>query len=1058
MEATLFGAGTLARTIPMVSALALAAASTSPAHAQSETQAESGQANSPDPGEQEILVTGSRIARHGFDAPSPVTVLNAEDINNLGLTNVADVVAQLPQNSQFTTPTNVGAGNFNIGASLANLRGLNPFFGTRTLTLVDTRRIVPTTDGGAVDLNVIPSQLIARVETVTGGASAAYGSDAVAGVVNLILDTRLQGFKGQVDYGITSEGDGEEVHASLAFGTGFAGGRGRFIIGGEYQQSDDVGGCGQVRDWCAGPDGGYNLFTNSNYTSYTLGPPAFPGGPPSQIPIPGTQGNPALPGFGLPHYLLLPNARAFSSRTGLFQNLAQQFDATGTTLVPYEVGNYASAFGGMQGGADETQDFYRNSALRPQVEHYSLFGHGEYDIAESLIAFVEGGYYRNDATNLQVQDAGTAFGPQIQADNVFVPVQYRPGGANNIFPANPFFPFFGGPFAAQAFASDGALLPPRINNTVTESYRGAIGVKGDLSSTWSFDAYYTYGRTDTKTRVHNSQVNTFFANAVDAVAGAGGTPACRINVDANPANDDPACAPLNLFGLNGENGYDNSAGFAYAYRTLFQDVKYQQHVAAASVNGDLFDGWGAGPIGFAAGVDFRNESILTTHNIEEQPFYQSYGRGYGAPYRGKMDIFEGFAEVNVPVLADVPFFQNLSFNGAVRQTRNKTTGASGDIASGDIPALVSNSVDFTTWKINGIWDVNEWVRFRATRSRDVRAPSFFELYGQSIQNGGFFGTVNNPQIGPDPNTNQDAAVVRLGGSDASLGPEKADTTTAGLVFTGHGALSGFRASVDWYQVKLNGPISTPGAGNIVTTCFNLGGPLCDLLDGTGRVDGTGPTGAGTGFADITDIFNFDLNLGRYTTRGLDMEASYYLRLDADNSLSFRVIGAYLYDLVIDPGTGVPVRNYAGISGPTGAFGYFNTAPKWQGNAFVTFARQRFTGTVQARYVGPGKFALLDGQSQTPYVAPGDAGYDPTLVNSINDNSVPSRVYVNLSASYRLPLGNGGADDDNIELFGVINNLFGREPPVAPGGNGFPTNPVYFDTMGTSFRFGTRFQF
>ena len=136
----------------------------------------------------EVVVTGSRVARSTFTTPNPVTVLNAKDIENLGLVNVGDVLAELPQNSNFFAANNVGLGNFNVGAQLANLRGLNPFFGTRTLTMVDTQRVVPQATGGGVDVTLIPSMLVARTEVVTGGASAVYGSDAVAGVVNIILD------------------------------------------------------------------------------------------------------------------------------------------------------------------------------------------------------------------------------------------------------------------------------------------------------------------------------------------------------------------------------------------------------------------------------------------------------------------------------------------------------------------------------------------------------------------------------------------------------------------------------------------------------------------------------------------------------------------------------------------------------------------------------------------------------------------------------------------------------------------------------------------------------
>jgi iron complex outermembrane receptor protein len=191
----------------------------------------------------EIIVTGSRVGRSTFETPNPITVLDSEDVENLGLVNVAEVVKQLPQNSNFFAANNVGLGNFNVGAQLVNLRGLNPFFGTRTLTLIDTRRVVATTAGGGVDITLVPSMLVGRVETVTGGASAVYGSDAIAGVVNVILDKNLEGFKAQADYGATTHGDGDDWHAAAAYGTGFADGRGHFIVGAEYQDTAAIGNC-----------------------------------------------------------------------------------------------------------------------------------------------------------------------------------------------------------------------------------------------------------------------------------------------------------------------------------------------------------------------------------------------------------------------------------------------------------------------------------------------------------------------------------------------------------------------------------------------------------------------------------------------------------------------------------------------------------------------------------------------------------------------------------------------------------------------------------------------
>ena len=266
---------------------------------------------------EEVIVTGSRVSRSGFDSPQPVTAISAEQIENLGLVNVGDIARTMPQNTPFFTETNVGVGNFNVGAQLANLRGLNPFFGTRTLTLVDTRRVVPNSEGSAVDLTLIPSALVERMDVVTGGASAAYGSDAIAGVVNVILNKDLDGFKAQVDYGQTTEGDGEDMHASLGFGMPFGDNdRGHMLIGAEFQQQDPIGPCATTRDWCAES---WATHTNDGFAA----------------------------GNGQPNFVVAGPSKLPTTETGLFTpfgGVQQQFNTAGTALVPYNPGQYRGLF------------------------------------------------------------------------------------------------------------------------------------------------------------------------------------------------------------------------------------------------------------------------------------------------------------------------------------------------------------------------------------------------------------------------------------------------------------------------------------------------------------------------------------------------------------------------------------------------------------------------------------------------------------------------------------------------------------------------------------------
>src|SRR6478672_5192201 len=225
-------------------------------------------------GLEEITVTGSRIHQNqDYASPNPISTFDAQKMENLGLINISDVITQVPQNvSQFQAATTGGSAFF-IGSTLANLRGLNPFFGTRTLTLVNSRRFIPTTQGDSVDLNFIPSILINRTEVVTGGASAAYGSGAISGVVNILLDTKMDGVKLDVDYGATGQGDGGNYHVGIGGGSNFGGQRGHFIAGGEYQHSDVIQSCSDARDWCGK---GVGMFSNNTGFAFGVGAPYTP--------------------------------------------------------------------------------------------------------------------------------------------------------------------------------------------------------------------------------------------------------------------------------------------------------------------------------------------------------------------------------------------------------------------------------------------------------------------------------------------------------------------------------------------------------------------------------------------------------------------------------------------------------------------------------------------------------------------------------------------------------------------------------------------------------------
>lgn len=950
----------------IATAIALAAAG-SPATAQSgpSDAAATGEANAP------IIVTGSRIASAAIDSPNPVTVVGAESIRDLGQTNIGQVLESLPQNSAFVTDDNVGLGNFNVGAQLANLRGLNPFFGTRTLTLVDGKRFVPSTNGGAVDLNLVPSVLVNRVEVVTGGASAIYGTDAIAGVVNVILDKRMEGIRAQADYGITEEGDGEEYHGALAFGTGFGGGRGSFVAGGEYSKGKGIGICSQEREWCADS---YGQFTNLGFGSN-----------------------------GQPNFVIGPNAKgAGVSQTGVFTQFLNapgvanmQFNSAGNALVPFDPGDFVPvpdiSYFNRQGGDGANVGPYDATRIRPPVERYALYAHVEYEFSDAFVPFVDLSYGKRSSSNVQGSQGATL--EPIFADNAFLTpdIQDLIAGAGGL----------------AFFNRNTNNIVDQVNSTSNRTWRIVAGADGNITPDWTYNIYYTYGRNKQSQRLYGNKVTSFFSYAVDAVVDPDtDNIVCRQTLLGNP--DAAGCVPLNLFGLDNA----NQAAIDYAYRTLPEEFLFTQQVAAASVSGDLHQGFGAGPIGLAAGAEYRHEDGDVSHG--NLPYYNSFLLTYGDDFSGKSDVYEIFGELSVPVFEDSPLGHRLEVDGAIRHSWNKSTsGTTG----------ISRSNEATTYKVSFLYDPVEEVRLRGSKSRDIRSPGFRELYyGQVLGAGNPFASVSNPWSGGAP----DAATLDFGGSVGLL-PEKADTWTAGVVLS---PTSRLHASLDWYQIKITGAIGAIGQQRIVDSCF-ADGSLCDRIE------------ANADYTDITYIDNNLTNIGAFTSRGVDFELNYSYPLGATgSSIDLRLLTSYIYDLkVATAGTTI---DYAGQSGPVTAFGDFNTAPKITSQVYLTWRSDAFTAVLSGRYIGKGRY-------NATYTGPDEAGYDATELGSINDNSVDDRFYTGLAMTYRLGLG----ADRNVEVFGTVDNLFNVDPPVAPGGNGYPTNPVYFDTAGRSFRAGVR---
>jgi outer membrane receptor protein involved in Fe transport len=695
------------------------------------------------------------------------------------------------------------------------------------------------------------------------------------------------------------------------------------------------------------------------------------------------------------------------------------FNAGGTDVAAFNPGFPAAGFATRIGG-DGALLGYDTSNIRPEVERYSALARFSYDFSERLSYFAEVAYASSDALGTPANGGLGPTGLRIPAENAFLT-----------------------PAVATALGPNGGNLSrifmpgviSAVNTTENDTTRLVTGVEGQLGEKWSWDAYYQHGRNENHQRLFNNMVGSlagpvvrqydFLRWALDAVRSNPLDPTspivCRATLPiyngvANTTFSPNAagCVPLNIFG----NGNASAAALAYTHRTLKEDNEYTQDVLGVNFRSTIAEGW-AGPIALATGLEWRTDEAETTHDIANQPWYTSYLLSYGQDRGGDIDVVEAYAEI------DVPMSEKLNTNFSVRQTRNEATSLTN-------PAI-SGSDTFASWKGAAIYDPLEWLRFRTTLSRDVRAAGFRELFLPRVSTpaviGGFPGPVTNPWA-----ANVNDEFQQTTGGNPNLEPEEADTKTFGAVFS----FERFRISADWFEIDLGGAITqSPGNQPLVNACFASGGTgaVCNRV-----------TGFGT--ANITAIDSSAVNLAKFLTRGWDYEASFDFPLSGEGNINLRLIGTYLYDMIVDGGLGAPAVDFRGQSGPVASFGSFNTQPDWQARAWVTYARDRFTSTFETRYVGSGKLNVT--WFESPVGSPTN-----TLPLSVNTNRVDDAYYLSWSGSYDFPQS---GENNQIQVFWVVNNLLDEDPAIAPGGNAYPTNPVFFDTIGRRFRAGVRVAF
>jgi len=550
----------------------------------------------------ELVVTGSRIQRAGFDAPTPTTVISATDLRVGDRPNVAEVLNDLPQFRATTTRTTTAA-NTNNSVSSADLRGLGA---VRTLTLLDGHRF-----SGSGDLSNVPQTLVRRVDIVTGGASAAWGSGAVSGVVNIILDNDLTGLTLAADAGTSSHDDARRYGYSATYGTKLFDDRAHLIIAGEFAKDD----------------GAFDRSTRPNLISAIFQDTA------GQLSL--QQGvNYTFSGSG---GVIIGGKAAM-----------QAFRPDGS-LSPLVLGTPTAGNFTVGGGGENLFDYV---AVSSPYQRSNLFSRFSYDLNDETKLWVNAGYSRVSGDFLLLPEMGTF---QVKADNPFLTSTAK----GQLAALGATYPLTLGRLLTDV--GPGRYLHLKTDRQNKEA---SLGIDGALGGGWTYSAYFDHGELRNKQVVYNQRITANFNNAIDAVAGPGGVPICRANAVTTTA---PGCVPINLLG----SGNISAAAVAYAFGAGSDTTTTKLDAGGIVLRGQPISGW-AGPIDVALGLEARREAIETNYI---DPISLAGGRSTrnAAPLNGSFDVKEAFGEINVPLL-DLPDLLHVEANGAARYSDYSTSG------------------------------------------------------------------------------------------------------------------------------------------------------------------------------------------------------------------------------------------------------------------------------------------------------------------------------------------------------------------------------------------------
>jgi outer membrane receptor protein involved in Fe transport len=982
-------------------AFAVAISVSQPAFAQDSAAAEAecvdennnGVCDSDEASDRQIVVTGSRIARPTLDSPTPLTSVTVGELTDDGTVSLGDALNDLPSLRSTFSSGNSTRFIGTAGLNFLDLRGLGT---VRTLVLVNGKRHITASAGDyRIDVNTIPIDLLERVDIVTGGNSAVYGSDAVAGVVNFILKRDFEGLEFDAQAGITSRGDRGAYAASLTWGRNFADGRGNIAVSAEYSRQEPL--YFRDRDAITGAFSGRCQFQLSEPAG---GEPAAGDGIPDTTFLCGIN-NAAISDGGT-----IGAIDPATSATRRFLRFAPDgtifADTPRQAFSPFGSGN-------QQGGRGST---LRNTgSMLAAVDRATLNLLAHFDISDAFRPYVEAKYVRVDASGEGQpsfwQGSITGFfggGSNLRCNNGFLTAQARTtlqsfGICTNVAT---------GTFNISRFNTD---FGGRFFDGKRETYRAVVGVEGDFNDDWRYEVFANYG----KFKAYGLNQNNLllfdqagapdgFLLALDAVvapATFGGTNfvtnstgqrvICRVN---EVSNARPDCVPLDVFG----NKAQDPRALAFIHRDGETDEQAEQLNIGAFVNGDLsqlFELPG-GPISFAIGAEYRKEtsSVDFDELTSSGRTFLNALQDFNPP---ALTIKEVYGEISIPILKDMPFAEELTISAAGRISDYNT-------ATGTVYA----------YNVQGIYAPIPDIRLRAAYATSVRAPTQGDLFATPSQSFNFIADpCDSANITGNPNraancaaagvpTTHNAASsaacagtpfaapvgapwqnciarsVSIGfnqGGNPTLVEERGKSLTLGAVFE-PSFIPGLNFTVDYYDIEVNDLIATLSAQAIITNCYDspdgITNPFCTTVN----------RNPATGLFNEPAVISGGVNFARQKTRGIDFDLAYRKTFENGHRLSIRGIATHVLrlDNYIDPTNPlVPNRQLSELGDP-----------QWAANLTASYDFGTFRLQYGLRYIG--KQTIGAYETQNSYT-----GFCPTLganrgitpnTGGINGTAVP----------------------------------------------------------------------